>query len=196
MQWAEEKYGWLHSPQAYISLKNETDKVIVFERAGLLWIFNFHPSSSFTDYRVGVEEAGTYRIVLNTDSVAFGGLGRVQEVGGRFFTTDFAWNGRRNFLAGLCAESECVGFGEGGDVGVGGGSRMLGWGEVVRRMRCCGNLLTCLELGGIGRCILVDWAGAGWFPFFFGISIVLLGAGRTKEQILIFTICEALRPLI
>jgi len=26
--------------QAYVSLKNETDKVIVFERAGLLFIFN------------------------------------------------------------------------------------------------------------------------------------------------------------
>ncbi|EME85699.1 glycoside hydrolase family 13 carbohydrate-binding module family 48 protein [Pseudocercospora fijiensis CIRAD86] len=97
MQWTEEKYGWLHSPQAYISLKNENDKVIVFERAGLLWIFNFHPSSSFTDYRVGVEHAGTYRIVLNTDDPAFRGLGRVQK-DSRFFTTDFAWNNRKNFL--------------------------------------------------------------------------------------------------
>ena len=33
MQHSEEKYGWLHSQQAYISLKNEADKVIVFERA-------------------------------------------------------------------------------------------------------------------------------------------------------------------
>ncbi|GAB1726485.1 hypothetical protein NU195Hw_g2411t1 [Hortaea werneckii] len=99
MQHAEEKYGWLHSPQAYISLKHEGDKVIVFERAGLLWIFNFHPSSSFTDYRVGVETAGTYRIVLNTDSPRFGGLGRVDDgEKSRFFTTDFEWNGRRNFL--------------------------------------------------------------------------------------------------
>lgn len=97
MQWTEEKYGWLHSPQAYISLKNESDKVIVFERAGLLWIFNFHPSQSFTDYRVGVEEAGTYRVVVNSDSPAFGGLGRIQD-DQRFFTTDFAWNGRKNFL--------------------------------------------------------------------------------------------------
>ncbi|KAB8235785.1 alpha-1,4-glucan branching enzyme [Aspergillus alliaceus] len=97
VQLTEEKYGWLHSPQAYISLKNETDKVLVFERAGLLWIFNFHPTNSFTDYRVGVEKAGTYRIVLDTDDPAFGGLKRnIKET--RFFTTDFAWNGRSNFL--------------------------------------------------------------------------------------------------
>jgi 1,4-alpha-glucan branching enzyme len=60
MQWTEEKYGWLHSAQAYISLKNETDKVLVFERAGLLWIFNFHPTNSYKDYRVGVEQAGKF----------------------------------------------------------------------------------------------------------------------------------------
>ncbi|KAE9981876.1 hypothetical protein BLS_004254 [Venturia inaequalis] len=97
MQWTEEKYGWLHSPQAYVSLKNETDKVIVFERAGLLWIFNFHPNQSYTDYRVGVEEAGTYRVVINTDSKSFGGHGNIKEET-RFFTTDFAWNGRKNFV--------------------------------------------------------------------------------------------------
>lgn len=96
MQWTEEKYGWLHSPQAYVSLKNESDKVLVFERAGLLWIFNFHPTNSFADYRVGVEESGTYRIVLNSDSPEFGGFNRIDQ-GTRFFTTPLEWNGRKNF---------------------------------------------------------------------------------------------------
>lgn len=97
MQLTEEKYGWLHASQAYVSLKNESDKVLVFERAGLLWIFNFHPTDSFTDYRVGIQTAGTYRIVLDTDDKAFGGLGRnLKET--RFFTTDLEWNGRANFL--------------------------------------------------------------------------------------------------
>lgn len=97
MQLTEEKYGWLHSPQAYVSLKNESDKVLVFERAGLLWVFNFHPTRSFTDYRVGIEKAGTYRIVLDTDDTEFGGFGRNQKET-RFFTTDLAWNGRSNFV--------------------------------------------------------------------------------------------------
>ncbi len=96
MQKTEEKYGWLHSPQAYVSLKNEADKVIVFERAGLLWIFNFHPTQSFADYRVGVEQGGTYQIVLDTDDKAFGGFGR-NVPGTRFFTTALEWNGRSNF---------------------------------------------------------------------------------------------------
>lgn len=96
MQLTEEKYGWLHSPEAYISLKNESDKVLVFERAGLLWIFNLHASQSFTDYRVGVEHAGVYRIVIDTDAREYGGFGR-SDPHTRFFTTDMPWNGRKNF---------------------------------------------------------------------------------------------------
>jgi 1,4-alpha-glucan branching enzyme len=96
MQRMEEKYGWLHAPQAHINLKHEVDKVVVFERAGLLWVFNFHPTDSFADYRIGVEQSGTYKIVLNSDSLRFGGLGRIDE-GTRFFTTAFEWNGRKNY---------------------------------------------------------------------------------------------------
>lgn len=39
--------------KAYVSLKHQGDKLIVFERGNLLWIFNFHPFQSFTDYRIG-----------------------------------------------------------------------------------------------------------------------------------------------
>jgi len=97
IQWTEQKYGWLHSEQAYVSLKHEGDKVLVFERAGLLWIFNFNPTQSFADYRVGVEQEGTYKTVINTDNAAYGGLSRVAE-DTRFFTTPFEWNGRKNFV--------------------------------------------------------------------------------------------------
>ncbi|KAJ3562168.1 hypothetical protein NPX13_g8663 [Xylaria arbuscula] len=96
MNLTEAEYGWLHAPQAYISLKNESDKIIVFERAGCVFIFNFHPTQSFSDYRIGVEEAGTYKIVLNTDTKEVGGFGSV-EPSTRFFTTPMEWNGRKNW---------------------------------------------------------------------------------------------------
>ncbi|TGZ77755.1 glycoside hydrolase [Ascodesmis nigricans] len=96
MQHLESKYMWLSAPQAYISLKNENDKVLVFERAGLLWILNFHPFKSFTDYRVGVEHSGKYKVVLNTDRKEFGGHERIDETV-RYFTTPFEWNNRKNF---------------------------------------------------------------------------------------------------
>ena len=58
---------------AYITAKHDGDKVIVFDRAGLLFVFNFHPTQSFNAYRVGVPEAGDYRIVLDSDRGEFGG---------------------------------------------------------------------------------------------------------------------------
>jgi len=97
MQHLEERYGWLNSSQAYISLKHEGDKIIVFERAGLLWVFNFHPTNSYTDYRVGIEQAGTYKIVLSSDRPEFGGWDRLDEKV-EHFTTDMTWNERSNYL--------------------------------------------------------------------------------------------------
>ncbi len=73
--------------------------MIVFERAELLWIFNFHPSNSYTDYRVGVEIPGEYKVVLDTDSKQFDGQQRI-DPNGTYFTTDFSWNNRANFLQG------------------------------------------------------------------------------------------------
>lgn len=108
-------YGWLEAPQvrrmaicnifvgshpwsqAYVSLKNETDKVVVYERAGLLFVFNFHPTKSFTDYRVGVDDAGEYGIILSSDEGKFGGFNNIS-LDGKFFTTPMEWNGRKNWL--------------------------------------------------------------------------------------------------
>ncbi|KAF7998689.1 hypothetical protein HF325_006873 [Metschnikowia pulcherrima] len=90
-------YGVLNSAQAYVSLKHDGDKVVVFERAGLLFVFNFHPTSSFPDYKVGVETAGEYRIVLNSDAESFGGFDRVTEETS-FFTAPERWNDRSNAL--------------------------------------------------------------------------------------------------
>ena len=97
MNHLEAKYGWLAAPQAYVSLKHEVDKVIVFERAGLVFVFNLHPTNSFTDYRVGVEEAGEYRIVLSSDEKRFGGFDNIQ-TNVSFFTTPMEWNNRKNWM--------------------------------------------------------------------------------------------------
>ncbi|MBR1379591.1 MAG: alpha amylase C-terminal domain-containing protein [Bacteroidaceae bacterium] len=51
---------------------NDGDQVLAFTRGDLLFVFNFSPDRSFTDYGFLVKE-GSYRVVLNTDSSAFGG---------------------------------------------------------------------------------------------------------------------------
>lgn len=49
----EEIFHTMESGHTHVSLSHEDDKIIVFERGPLLFIFNFHPTKSFKDYRVG-----------------------------------------------------------------------------------------------------------------------------------------------
>ncbi len=55
--------------------ENSSDKIIAFMRGGLLFVFNFNPTSSFTDY--GIPVKGKFRIILDTDDPEFGGYGRI-----------------------------------------------------------------------------------------------------------------------
>ncbi|OIP84248.1 MAG: 1,4-alpha-glucan-branching enzyme [Porphyromonadaceae bacterium CG2_30_38_12] len=57
---------------------NEGDKIVAFRRNDYVFIFNFNGEKSFTDYGILLEK-GTYKIVLNTDSVSFGGFGLIDE---------------------------------------------------------------------------------------------------------------------
>ncbi len=56
---------------------NEPDKVLAFTRNDLLFVFNFNPTHSFTDYGVLVPPATSWVHVLDTDEVRLGGQGRL-----------------------------------------------------------------------------------------------------------------------
>ena len=45
-------------------------------RGDYLFVFNFHPSTSYEGYGLRVPE-GEYELLLNSDDCAFGGFGRV-----------------------------------------------------------------------------------------------------------------------
>ncbi|WP_018617071.1 alpha amylase C-terminal domain-containing protein [Segetibacter koreensis] len=55
------------------------NKVIVFERSNLIFIFNFSPANSIFGYKFWAPEKGTYQIVLNSDKKEFGGFERVDD---------------------------------------------------------------------------------------------------------------------
>ena len=57
---------------------NDGDQVLAFSRKDLIFVFNFSPNRSFTDYGLLVPE-GSYSIVLNTDAERFGGNSFVDE---------------------------------------------------------------------------------------------------------------------
>ena len=64
-------------------LANEPDKVLAFLRGDLMFVFNFNPTQSFTDYGVIVPPATSWEHLFDTDEVRFGGQGRIA-AGGRY----------------------------------------------------------------------------------------------------------------
>ena len=64
--------------EPHVLLRDIERQLLAFERGGYLWVFNFSPSRSYTDYQFNVP-AGKYTAVLNTDNVAFGGAGLLNE---------------------------------------------------------------------------------------------------------------------
>ena len=53
---------------------NDSDQVLAYRRKDLVFVFNFNPTQSFTDYGFLVPN-GAYDVVLNTDAKEFGGFG-------------------------------------------------------------------------------------------------------------------------
>lgn len=66
---------------------DDEKKIIVFERGGLFFFFNFHPNRSYNDYGIRTLP-GKYELVLNTDSPKFDGHGIVTEPQ-EYFTTSY-----------------------------------------------------------------------------------------------------------
>ena len=58
---------------------DETNKVLIYERANLIFIINLSPQHSIPDYKFSPHKAGTYQTVLNTDRAEFGGHNRIDE---------------------------------------------------------------------------------------------------------------------
>lgn len=70
------QYDLLNSLTPRLLYERSGDKIIAFERANLLFVFNFHPSSSYTDYLFEVSP-GEYEIILDSDAPQYGGHGRI-----------------------------------------------------------------------------------------------------------------------
>ena len=51
---------------------NDGDQILAYSRGDLLFVFNFSPTRSFTDYGFIVPQ-GSYEVILNTDSSLYGG---------------------------------------------------------------------------------------------------------------------------
>jgi 1,4-alpha-glucan branching enzyme len=72
------QYRLIETPGPHFLGEHISDQTLCFERAGLVFIFNFNPTRSFTDYPVRVPvPAGKYRLLLDSDASPLGGFGRI-----------------------------------------------------------------------------------------------------------------------
>ena len=72
-----QQYDVLQSDYGNQLYLDDWNKTIIFERHGLIFIFNFHINMSAPDYEFPIPEPGDYQIVLSTDDPVYGGHGRV-----------------------------------------------------------------------------------------------------------------------
>ena len=74
----DEVFYFISSPFQYVSTQHEKDKVIVFEKGDLLFVFNFHPYNSFENYKIGTKWGTEHRIILDSDEGKFFGKDRLK----------------------------------------------------------------------------------------------------------------------
>ena len=70
-------FGSMIKEHQYISTQSEMDKVIIFEKGDLLFIFNFHPTNSYQDYPIGTYWSTDHFILYESDEERFGGHRRL-----------------------------------------------------------------------------------------------------------------------
>ena len=66
----------LEGSQPHLVHEHSLDKIIAFERSGLLLVFNLHPHQSFSDYRFKTAP-GQYHLIFDSDASQYGGHGRL-----------------------------------------------------------------------------------------------------------------------
>ncbi len=78
---------------------HQDDKVLIYTKGDMVFIFNFHPTKSFDGYFVPVGKEGTYNVVLSSDDGEFGGFSRVDTSAQYETTTTSAgWVGFKCYL--------------------------------------------------------------------------------------------------
>ena len=102
--------GLLEFDRAMIQLLQKErilgDKVMVYTKGNLVFVFNFHPYKSFEGYFIPVAKDGSYKVLLTTDEERFGGHDRVDTK--YVYKTETLEDGREGFLCYLPSRSAIV----------------------------------------------------------------------------------------
>ena len=84
----------------FLTLSHEQDKLIVYEKGPVIFIFNFHTNKSFEDYRIGTLWESDHMILMDTDQAELGGHGRLNTgYLQRYVTRRGQWQDRPNSIS-------------------------------------------------------------------------------------------------
>ncbi len=92
------RFRILESSEPHLLFEHSEDKVIAFKRAELFFVFNFHPTRSYTDYCFEAWP-GKYRMIFNSDAAEYGGHNRLRPDQYHLTMTDTGTGRERNLLS-------------------------------------------------------------------------------------------------
>ena len=72
-------YNVLADGMADCRRQHESDQILIYERGGCVFVFNFHPTNSQTGAFINVREHGDYKVILSSDDKQFGGYDRIDK---------------------------------------------------------------------------------------------------------------------
>lgn len=72
------QYGTLDFQETHLLNIDEENKVIVFQKGELVFVFNLSTQKSIMDYQFHVPTNGKYKIVLSSDAPVYGGFDRIE----------------------------------------------------------------------------------------------------------------------
>ena len=83
---------------------HQDDKMIIYNKGNVVFIFNFHPEKSFDGYFIPVPKEGKYQVILSSDDGEFGGPERVdKEYIYKAKKTPAGWYGFQCYVPSRCA---------------------------------------------------------------------------------------------
>ena len=81
----ENLFNIMNHEHEFVSLMDDTDKMIIFERGELVFIFNFHTSNSYDNFLIGTYWDSPHMVLYETDDANFGGLQRLDGIHSKWF---------------------------------------------------------------------------------------------------------------
>lgn len=80
--------------ETYPNIKwiHEDDKVLAYERGGLLFVFNFSPTNDYQNYSIPVSKAEDYQVLFSSDDYIYAGFGRIARLNHSAFTPGMEGN--------------------------------------------------------------------------------------------------------